>query len=316
MADIPEVVPPTQASFIGWFCPFLITLYPTLIFGVAKYNIPQFISGVFCAGIATLLLLFLATGGAGVMIVGWFFFTLWVGGLRFFRESSHFLALIVLYTMLLLFPLYDDVEEGGIETLASLWTETGTQNEDAWMQNYFIAWGWIICGTIIPHILPPWRTARATIVTEVLPNVLDRNIEYLRLSATVFRDTQEQENQEKQRQLQHPPPRPQLSIHHCDEEGSKNPGEDPRDYLRYTIAAHICGLTDGLATLTAFEPCPQMIRPICSWKVFFFFFALFYYYYFYYYYFYYYYFYFYYLEKRIELSLKKKNSLLSPYKTS
>ena len=265
VADIPEVVPPSQASYIGWLGALFATMFPALMFAAMGAAFPQFFIIVFSLAALTALLVISAEGGDGALTVGFAGFALWVAGLRFYTKNSFLASIITINVVLWIFGLYESVQEpGGIDLIKSYWTESGTQNPLAFMQSILIAYGWIILVASFNHYLPPWRTAREDILVLVLPRILKDNARYIRLGLGA--DSPEL----------NPPP-----IEGHDEEQGKgleidyhhNPvslptREDPYIKSRFKMLGHILVLTDGkLAALTAFEPMFRFFRPVSTWVV-------------------------------------------------
>ena len=245
VADIPSIIPPSQASFIGWFGSFLICMSPSLLFAAIAVACSQFFVIIYSLACVTLLLVLSAEGGDGAVTAGFAGIALWIGGLRFYVSSGFKIPIVVINIVLTTFAFYEPVQEpGGIDLIKALWTESGTENPLAYMQSVLIAWGWIIFIAIVPLILPPWRTAREAIVREVLPKILMDNVRFLRF------DMRKEEG----------------DI----DNGDSSLGEREKEFgeLTYSLMKDVVLLTDGkLATLTVFEPIPRMVRPVASWVI-------------------------------------------------
>ena len=246
VADVPSIIPPSQASFIGWLAPFLIVMSPSLVCSAILGSLSQFFVIVHALACVTTLLVISAKGGDGAVTAGFAGVALWISGLRFFPSTGFKVSIDVINITLTVLAFYEVVQNpGGIEFIKMLWTESGTENPMAYMQQVLIAWGWIMFISIVPLILPPWRTARESIVRDFLPVVFEHNIRFLR-----------------------------GGMGNVGGEVGMEDGEDPslrekeEEKLVYALFRDVVSLTDGkLATLTAFEPVPRMFRPVASWVI-------------------------------------------------
>ena len=268
VADIPEVVPPSVASYTSWLGSLFVTMLPALMFSALGKVFSQFFVAVFSLAALTALLVISAEGGDGALTAGFAGFALWIAGLRFYTNNSSLASFITMLIAPWLFDLYKSVQEpGGIDLIKSYWTESGTQNPLAFMQSILIAYGWIILVASFNHYLPPWRTAREDILVLILPRILKDNARYIRCGLAVdspwLNDLSPIEGHDKEQGHVGG-----LGIDYHHNPVSLPTREDPYITSRYKMLGHVLILADGkLAALTAFEPMFRFFRPVSTWVV-------------------------------------------------
>mmetsp|Transcript_16244 Transcript_16244/g.35628 ORF Transcript_16244/g.35628 Transcript_16244/m.35628 type:complete len:1040 (-) Transcript_16244:188-3307(-) len=97
-----------------------------------------------------------------------------------------------------------DLHVGGTWLIKQLWTQSGTENTLAVMQNFLVVASWaFLCTFTTPFLLVPWRTLRHDITTLILPTALrdaaaflQDNLDYMRNFNTVTDKKNDDDNQE------------------------------------------------------------------------------------------------------------------------
>ena len=194
LGSFPNVIPPSQTVIMGAIASLFTMIFPTLLFSIGAIIFPGMVMAV-CVSmlISTLLLVAAALGGSHAYIVCFTLVALIIAGMSFDKSVGANTSLLMMFTALNTMGFVRAAEDGGIPFVLSLWSESGTTNPHALFRNGLIAIMWVSLAICTARLIPPRRTARATLTRVLLPKVLTDVATFIRLIIQQHADGEEED---------------------------------------------------------------------------------------------------------------------------
>ena len=220
-------------------------VFPTLLFSIGLAVFPGMVVGAIVALLlATLLLAVAATGGSGAYVAAFFGFALIMSGLRFSKEGG-LTSLLIMLVSLNTMGLAPIAEQEGLGFVGSLWTESGTTNPNAVFRNSIIGMCWAAVCISFARLIPPSRTARATLSRKLLPKILKDVASFIRLTIKYHaKDDKGDEDDDDDK-----------------EESKSKESQEIHDGMVHVVQDGTITIPGGGADLTALEP--RLVRICC-----------------------------------------------------
>lgn len=284
LGDFSNVIPQSQRAMISMLPCTLSLLFPTLLFSIGAAIFPIQMVLTLMGLVAATLLLACATVSRALYIAMFGLVAFIISGTRFNKSTGALTTILVMNTALNSQSLAEPAEALGLDFVRSLWTETGLTNSNAIFVNSLIGFLWICAIISLGRIMPPFRTARASIAKGLLPGCLETMVDIIRLIETVYASANQiSSNTTKMNHLQADSTRTTDAADDAittkdhpaalNESVEANPISTEIEEQHTTLVTtliHTKAILDdgGIAGLTAFEP--RLLRcgpPDCGWLV-------------------------------------------------